>query len=50
MFILSTIIIAIASVILAVYSLKKQKDLKDVTRVKKELLKKKVIYQRDSSV
>jgi hypothetical protein len=50
MFFYITITIAIISVLLALSSLKKQSNLKEIKKVKKELAKKRVIYQRESSV
>jgi hypothetical protein len=50
MFLFITISIALISVLLALISLKKQNNLKEIKKVKKELAKKRVIYQRDSSV
>jgi hypothetical protein len=49
MLILVIAFIAIISFLLALWSLKKQNHLAELKRVKKELMKKKIIFQRDSS-
>lgn len=49
MFIVVIIAIAIISFLLALWSLKKQNHTEDLKKVKKELMKKKIIFQRDSS-
>ncbi len=43
------IVIAAISIILALWSLKKQSQLEEVAKVKKQLQKSRVIYHKDSS-
>ena len=50
MLLVSILIIALLSVFFALIALKKQMDLNELKKAKKELSKKRVIFQRDSSV
>jgi hypothetical protein len=50
MFLLIITGIAILSVLMALYSLKKQKNLQELKKVKKSLARSKVLYHRDSSI
>jgi hypothetical protein len=50
MFIVTVLLIAALSLLLAVHALKKQESGKELKKVRTELKKKRVIYQMDSSV
>jgi len=49
MFVIHILVIAVISLLLALWSLRKLSHTKEVTKVKEELSKGRVIYQRDSS-
>ena len=46
----AVVIIFIISVVLALWSLRQQNKLEEISKIKKELQNSRVIYQRDSSL